>query len=369
MGKRELLLVVAFIVVGAIVYQFTAPPPAPGERSFSLSRLTENVRRSVRGNRASADVTTTSTHLVDAAIAEVRLTMRASEITVIGEDRPDISADLTVHSTGYDEPEAQQLARATTLKADRAGPRIMLSIDYPEGGRQTVSLVLKVPARLQATIDNNLSKLDVKGVATVSMPNGRGDAAISAIAGRITGTHRGGTLTIKDAGSLKLTTVGSDLAIEDIRGEASLNLRSGELKGRDIVGPIDIDSVSTDITLEKLEKATGMLRINASGGSLSLKDLRSEGRIDVRNTEVDVDIQRAAPLAIYSEGNQDVEVTPPSGGYQLDAVARDGRISVPPGTLQVATSGTEQRASGPIRGGGPTITIRTTKGDVTVRTR
>ncbi len=45
MGKRELLLVAAFVIVGALVYQLTAPPPGPGERSFSLSQLIGNIRR------------------------------------------------------------------------------------------------------------------------------------------------------------------------------------------------------------------------------------------------------------------------------------------------------------------------------------
>ena len=39
MGKRELLLVVGFVIVGVVVYQVTAPPPAPGERGFSLGAV------------------------------------------------------------------------------------------------------------------------------------------------------------------------------------------------------------------------------------------------------------------------------------------------------------------------------------------
>jgi putative adhesin len=369
MGKRELLLVAAFVIVGGLVYQFSAPPPAPGERSFSLSQLTESLRRSVRGNRAAAELTSSSAHPVDAGISELRLSLRSSEISVVGEDRADIAAELRIHSTGYDEAEAQQLAKETMLKVDRAGPRLVMGIDYPENGRQTVRFFLKVPARLQLTIDAGSGKLEVTGVNSVTMANQRGDAEITKIAGRVSGTHRGGTLTVLDAGSIKITTVGSDLRVEQIRGDAMFGMRAGELKGSDIVGPIDIDSTSTDVALEKLDKATGMLRINAAAGSLSLKGLRGEGRIDVRNTDVDVTIERAAPLAIYSEGNQDVEVTPPAGGYQLDAAASDGHITLPPGTLQVATTGPQQRATGPIRGGGPTITIRTTKGDITVRTR
>ncbi len=56
-------------------------------------------------------------------------------------------------------------------------------------------------------------------------------------------------------------------------------------------------------------------------GSVSVKGLRTEGRIDVREADVDVVVDRAAPLAIYSEGGDSVDLTPPDGGYQLDAVA------------------------------------------------
>ena len=52
MGKRELILIVVFVMLGATVYQFTAPPPAPGERSFSLSGIIDEMRLEVRGNRA-----------------------------------------------------------------------------------------------------------------------------------------------------------------------------------------------------------------------------------------------------------------------------------------------------------------------------
>ena len=37
MGKRELLLIFCFVIVGVVVYQATARPPAPGERGLSLS--------------------------------------------------------------------------------------------------------------------------------------------------------------------------------------------------------------------------------------------------------------------------------------------------------------------------------------------
>jgi hypothetical protein len=368
MGKRELLLILGFMIAGAIVYQATSPPPAPGERSFSIGQMIEDVRRHLRGNRASADLTTTASHPVDSGITELRLGLRSPEITVIGEDRTDIATEMRVQSTGYDDNEAQQLAKATVLKVDRGGPRIVMSINYPRNARQTVQLMVKVPARLQVTVDSNSGKLAVRGVSGVKIDQ-RGDTGLESIEGRITGSQRGGKLVVKDAGSMKITASGSDVRLERIRGEASLSLRSGELEASDLVGPVDIDANGAEVKLEKLESATGMIRINASSGSVWLKGLRTEARLDVRSADVDVVLDRAAPLAIYSEGGSPVEITPPPGGYELDAVAANGKISLPDGMLAVTESDQEHRAAGAVKGGGPTITIRTSRGEITVRNR
>lgn len=369
MGKRELLLIAAFLIAGAIVYQVTAPPPAPGERSFSPGQLLEHIRRGVRGNRASAEVTTRSTQPVEAAVTELRLALRSGDVTITGEDRIDIDAEFRVRSNGYDDAEAHRLASESALAIDRAGSRLVLKATYPEAGSQRGTIALKVPAHLSISLDGGSGELVITRVATVDLGNARGQARLRDISGRVSGNFRGGELHVTNAGSLKLTTIGVDVRLEQIRGEATLNTRAGELKGTELAGPIDIDSTGTDITLEKLDKTTGILRINAVSGSVTVKGLRTEGRIDVRGADVTVEVERAAPLAIYSEGGDPIEITPPPGGYQLDAVANDGTLTLPPGTLEVATSDREHRATGPVKGGGPTITIRSARGNITVRAR
>jgi hypothetical protein len=368
MGKRELLLVAAFVLAGALVYHVTAPPPAAGERSFSFSQIFEHVRRVVRGNRASAEATTITTHPVDPSVAELKVSA-GGEIAIVGEDRTDIEAELRVHSNGFDEDEAQQLVKATVLKVETAGSTLAASVSYPQAGTQRLlNLRLKIPARLLVRLEGNAASLTVTGVAGVETAS-RSEARISKIAGRVSGTHRGGELSVSDSGSVRLTTINTDVRLEHIAGEVGLNMRGGELKASELTGPIDLDTSGTDVTLGKLEKVTGLVRINANGGSVTLNGLRSEGRIDVRNAEVQAVIDRAAPFAIYSEGGRPVDITSPPGGYQLDALARNAHVTVPDDTLKIASAGTEQRATGPIAGGGPTITVRTDRGDITVRNR
>jgi hypothetical protein len=370
MGKRELLLIAAFVVVGAIVYQFTAPAPAPGERSFGAGQVLDHIRRAMRGNRASAELTTRSSHPVDAAVSELRLAdLKSTNVTITGEDRSDIEVELQVRSNAYDEQEAQRTAQESVLKVDRAGTRMVFTVAYPQAGVQRGSVTMRVPKRLAVQIQGGGNDLRFNHIAGLQLGGARGKLAITDVKGLVSGAHRGGELSVVNAGAVKLTTNGTDAELERIGGETSMTMRGGELKCAELAGPIDLDTQGTEITIDRLEKTGGMVRITAVGGSLDVKGLRTEGRFDVRASAVDVIIDRAAPLAIYGEGGGSIEITPPSGGYQLDAVATDGEIELPSDLLEVTSSGSERRATGPIKGGGPTITIRSRRGSITVRER
>ena len=370
MGKRELLLVVAFVIVGAIVYQFTAPPPAPGERSFAPGQLLDHIRRAMRGNQASAEVVTKSTHTVDAGVSELRFEdLRSASLTVTGEDRPNIEAELLVHSNGFDEDDAQRLAKQTELRVDHAGTRLTFSVKYPNPGVQRGTITLKVPARLAVKLQGGGRELNITHVAAVELGGSRGTVVVRDVSGLVSGNHRGGELHVSSAGSIKLSTNGTDTRLEQIRGDVSLTMRGGELKCKDLGGAIDLDTQGVDITMEKLERATGIVHINAVGESLRVSGLRTEGRFDLRSVDVEVAFDRAAALSIDSQGGESIEVTAPPGGYQLDALTKNGEITVPEGTVEVTTSGDEHRAAGAIRGGGPTITLRSDHGDITVRER
>jgi hypothetical protein len=368
MGKRELLLIAAFVIAGAIVYQVTAPPPAPGERSFSPGQMIEDFRRHLRGNRASVDLTSTNVHAIAPAITELFISERPPELTITGENRTDISVELRVHSNAYDEAEAQSTAKATRLIMEPEGARMVAKMVYPEAGRQSATLVMRVPSRLHIKFNPTSAPTRVTGVASIELTNSRGESSFAQIAGRVSGTFRGGELRITDADAVKLTTNGADVRLDRLRGEASLNMRGGEFRGTEIVGPLDLDTNGVDIELDKLDK-TRTMRIKAAGGSVAIKGLRSEARLDIRGAEVEVVMERAAPLAIYAEGGETIDLTQPPDGYQLDAVASHGSITLPDGTLEVAATGEERRATGPINGGGPTITLRSAHGSITVRAR
>jgi len=366
MGKRELLLIVGFVIVGALVYQITAPEPAPGERSFSFGRILENIRREMRGNRASAEVTSTVTESLE-GIDEIRFRLPSTDVTVTGEERADLSAEFHVTSNGPDQAEAERLARASSLRFERGANTLVVTASYPHLGRQRATVVMRLPSRLPVRFDQPGGRMQISKVAEVELLNSRGQVELREIPGRVTANHAGGTMVVSDVGSVKLTSRNTDIQVDRVTGEAAFSTRGGDLKASDLIGPIDVDATNTDVTLDAAHTASGTLRITAVNGHVAITGLRVDGRIEGRNTEIDVTVDRSAPLAIYSDGDEAVHLTPPASGYQLDAVASNGHITLAGDEVPVTTSGQEQRAAGKVRGGGAAITIRSSRGDITLR--
>jgi hypothetical protein len=365
MGKRELLLVIAFAAAGFILYQVTAPA-SPAANGFSVSRLLEHARRGIQGNRASAVVSSTRTEKVDRATEELRLVLRAAELSVVGEQRDDLAFDLRVTSSGFDEAEAKRWAEATVLKIDRAGPALVVELKYPREARQTAKLAIKLPSRMRVRIEPPGGRLEVSNVASLEAVNTVGVATIKNIAGAVTISHRGGELTIDRAASLRLTTRGTDTKIHHITGTITAQTIGGELSISDMTGPLEIEARDTDVHLEQIKGLKAPLRVNATNGSVRIAGLRTEARIDGNDTDLDVVFDAPAPVTIYNT-SQGITVTPPPAGYSLDAVATDGRITIDDGAVKPTGDNGEQRATGSIRGGGAALTLRATRGDILVR--
>ena len=387
MGKRELLLIAVFALVGFGVYQFTAPPSDPSKPGFSLSRILNEVRREVRGNRESAEGRKITTIPVPGTVREIRLASGSTAVTIVGEDRTDVHADLFVRSNGYDKAEAESLVKAThdLFKTDEAGALLILTVEFPRGGQQTATLTLKVPAHLGMRMDAKSGAFTATNVASLAIGTSRGATTVSKIPGAVSLSQRASALTIDDVGSLRLQTAAAvEARITNVRGDATFNLTGGELRGSQFGGGLEVEARNAEVHLEQLDKVRGPVRINATGGEVSLKGLRAETRIDGRQTEIVVDQADAVPLAIYNEGSDPIELTTPGGGFKVDALSVDGPLTVdekltktgitvtaPPSDAPAGNGGgrQESRAAGVVRGGGPTITLRAGRGGIVLKAR
>lgn len=365
MGKRELLLIAGFIAMGALVYSFTAPPAADSSSGFSVGRLLDSLRREIHGDRASVERTTTTLVPVAASIRELRFDAGRAILTVTGEDRTDVACELLIKSTGFDDAEARTGADKTALLTKEGGGSLNLSVYYPEEGQQRATITLKVPRRLQLRVQSR-STLAVRDVAQLDIVDGQGKVTVSGV-GRVFANHRGGAFTIERADEVKISSRGSDVRLTSIRGPVRATPTAGELRGSDLQGAIEIDANDAQVTLDDLSRSTGPIRINASSGRVIVKGLAAETRIEGRGARIEATIHSPAPIVISNDGDDEIDVTLPAGGAQLDAQANGGRLRLPPGLPAVVAEDDAETFTGPIAGGGPSIALRSSGGDIVVR--
>ncbi len=322
MGKRELLIIAAFVCVGALAYQLTAPAPREGERRFSLSALRDAFRPRGGGPRAQATVTHGGTMPASASLSEISIS-GASSVTVTGESRADIAWTLATSVTGPDDATARRAADQVALGSDEVGAVLALTVRAPRDIRQTSTLTLRVPAHLTVRIDS-ARQSSVSAVAAVRLDNTSGEMRVDHIAGAVSGTHRNGAIAIADAGAIALTLSGVTATLDRAHGETTVSLRNGACRAQDLAGPFTVDAANA---LVELTRPSGAVQITLSGGSASVVQPRGSVRIDARNAAASATLDRAVPLtAIAIGGGMRLALPHDTLPIVLEAVADPGTI-------------------------------------------
>ncbi len=245
---------------------------------------------------------------------------------------------------------------------------------------------------------------------TVTLPHTAG-VTIVADQGDVTVSETGGPVTISaNHGDVDVSGVNNSVTLHLNDDDASLTLHSihGPVVAEGHCGDIDISEVKGDLTLRgdffgttDLEHVDGAIRFETSrtqfsaarledefdvdNDSLDANELlgpvvlktedknitldRVEGSVTVTNRDGSVEVTQAAPLGALSiqnhAGSVDVGL-PGDSGFDLDAQTRNGEMENDFG-LSAVTADDVSKLRGRVGKGGPTVTIATSDGDVTVR--
>jgi hypothetical protein len=362
MGKRELLLIVAFIALGSVLYQVTAPA-SPGGGGFSLRGMVDHVRREIGPHEEYLGAEHEDTITLDGEIGELRVA-RVQQLEVRGTATPGVRLRWKVHSTGLNEQEAKELARRVALRQRQSGDILSLEFDYPPEGRQRTELMLEVPSRVRVRITRVRGGINVREVGGVELDETAGEVSLTSISGTVRGTQTGGVLAIENAAEVDITARRSEIALARIDRGVRLDLSGGELNAREIGGAVDLDA--NRVALE-LERVGGTLNADLTQGRLEVTGLAQTARIEARSTEISLDLAKVVPLTVFTT-DENVEVKLPEGaGATLDASVDDGSIRLPNGAPEVNTLDQTRRATGAFRGGGPTLALRTSHADIIIR--
>jgi hypothetical protein len=362
MGKRELFIILGFVVVGVVAYQLTAPA-STSEGGFSFSRMWEAMRREVHGNPSRAETTMTGEFLAPPELSEVRFN-DISRLTVIGEARKDITYELRVESNGPDDATAMSYAKRAALKTDGMGASLAFRIELPPEGRQTTELVLKVPLRLAIRVQGG-SRVEVGNVAAVRLEGVSGASRVSSVAGAVTGTHRGGDLEVAGAGAVKLTLVGSQAKFHAIREPLSLDLRNSECEIDQPKAAVEIEEVNSRVTIAR---PAGTVRVGGERGRVVVESPAGETRIDVRRAEVEVLLGAAVPMTLVTTDEELRLVLDGPPAIAVDAAAVSGEIATPGLDLKPEASERESRLTHTFReNASARVSMRNLRGPIVIR--
>jgi hypothetical protein len=367
MGKRELLLISGFAVIGVLVYQLTMPASADTGGGFAAwwarvrSHFQEN--RVERRYERKAEVPATD----EVKILSLRLAR--GSVNVVGESRDSIAVELSGAVLAADEAAAAEVEKGIALTAQPEGGTVNVAVEVPDRDelarrpRPSVRLTIRVPSRLSVEVRTGGGELAVTDVAAVHLREAEGNIRLGNIAGAVSGEVERGSIEIEQVGSVALKARRCDARVARVAGAFELEANRCEVRARAIEGAstLDIENVEGE-----LEDPVGPVRIKGKGGAFYVRGGR--GPIEADTDRTTIHLQPAVPVPVTATVEHDtIEITLPRGGLLVDAVATDGDIRSPHGLLTVERGEDVVKASGTVLGGGPRVQLRTTRGDIVVR--
>jgi hypothetical protein len=362
MGKRELLIIVGFVVVGALAYQCTAPP-ATGNSGFSFGDIFKEVRREVRGNPGRGTFVHTATIEAPPSLREVRIVSVAGAVEVIGESRTSVAYEFTVSSNGPDDAGAVELAKQTLLERDDLGDAIILRGRYPEPGSQTASLVIRVPERLAVRVESARG-VKMSNLAAAHLEGNRGDIAVTTIAGSVTGVHQDGDFGITGARSVKLRLTRSQATITKIVDGLTLDVRDGECGISESAGAVEVDQIRSEVTVAAHR---GTVTVRGSDGRITIQHPTAETRVDMRRAEVELVMAQAVPTTVLTSDEPVRLLLVGTPAFVLDAGTTDAAIQATDFGLTPDPRAPHARLSHTFGGGTVRVSLRNTRGEIIVR--
>ncbi len=360
MGKRELFIILSFVAAGVGVYQLTVPRE-PGGAGFSVETMLQNLSRAGRRERATASTTLQGTVPSSPSRTHLRLTAM-SNVVVIGETRTDLAYEVTIEADAGDQAGAREAADRAVLIVDDAGGVVTLSPRSVPNARLTTTVTVRVPRQLQVRIDG-ARRTHVSGVGAVALRVTE-EATVNDIAGAVTGSHRNGELTISDVGSVALNLVESRAHLSNVTGSLRLSARNGESRLDGHLGPVEIDLEGHRTVV--VGPASGV-QVTGTGG-VRVENPKSDVRIDVRRTTVDVLLDAAVPVTVFTSQESIELQIDPSRAVTIDARADEGTIVAADLGLSPDT-GDEAMTLRHRAGDAAQITLRNQRGEIVIAQR
>jgi DUF4097 and DUF4098 domain-containing protein YvlB len=306
------------------------------------------------------------------------------DVTVTGSSS-DGQVHVSVHTQTYawKDFEAEEKSKDLQPVFTNNNGVVTLNVNAVDGGQ--ADLTIEIPRSSPLTVQATRGDITINEMAApVTLTANRGDVDVS-------GIDSGVTVHVNDSdasitmhsihGPVSLQGHSGDVQISDITGDVALQ---GDFYGsthlEHVNGAVHFESSRTHFSAARLDEEftidNDSLNANQLLGPLVLKTSnknitldRVQGSVDLSNSNGSVEVTNASPLDTITIQNRHGSVDlglPGSTGFVLNAQTRNGDMENDFG-LSPQESEETHTLRGQVATGGPTVTITTSDGDVTVR--
>ncbi len=179
----------------------------------------------------------------------------------------------------------------------------------------------------------------------------------------------GGDIVVANLrGDVVARTSGGNIEVGHILGSVQLNTSGGDLKVGHAVGPVRVQTSGGDV---RVDLAEGPVSASTSGGDVHLG--RVVGDLRATTSGGDIFARIEGPLtadALLSTSGGNVTATVDDGiAFNLDARTSGGKVKAQGITLRIDDGGVgKKKLVGAVNGGGALLKLRTSGGNVSVKT-
>jgi DUF4097 and DUF4098 domain-containing protein YvlB len=348
-----------------------------------------------------------------AAAKNLRVKVESGVVRVVGGSQPAINYVISNHSYASSEDKARREFESYKISVSVRGDTAWVVGEW-QGSRphrSSSEFVINVP----------------RGTDLVKVETDGGDLKATGIAGRVEGETGGGSIRLDDiggvinaetgGGSIDVGTVGGDLTLRTGGGSIKVVSAKGKISAETGGGSVMVESGLQGAVLEtgggsiEVQRCAGSLKVTTGGGSIELGEIAGPAEIETGGGSIRLSSATGAVRAETGGGSITLNGVPAaraetgaggivakfvSGTERTDSVletsagditvylvptlnitirasielANGHRIRSDFSEIRVTTEGGEwgpgtATAEGKLNGGGPTLKVRTTTGDIT----
>jgi hypothetical protein len=276
-----------------------------------------------------------------------------------------VTARQTIHAST--DAKADDLLEKLELTMEQRGNDVICEAKYGEKQRIRWSLNWPpVQVDFLVTLPKSFNA-DLKSASTESQ--GKLDAGVFKATINLDLRTSGGDITVGDLqGNVKAHTSGGDLKFARIGGDLTGNTSGGDIELTESAARAKLSTSGGDITIER---ANGPTEVSTSGGDIRISSVRELISANTSGGDIHAEIDGTlAQDTTLSTSGGDVKLKlKKEFGFRLDASTSGGEVDAAGLTITLERGGNgKTRLVGNVNGGGPTLKLRTSGGDIDVRT-